>query len=84
MAVPCTYRIHCVQADKVKVANTFSEMDTDFRVCQVVTITAPEDPSNAQEITLTVGLWVVAKYDNDEYPRKIISIDCDGIEVKLM
>ena len=67
-------------------ADTYSEMDTDFRLCLIrkSSITAPEDLSNAQEITLTVGLWVVAKYDNDENPGEITSIDDDDIEVNVM
>ena len=58
----------------------------DFRLCLIrkSTATAPEDLNYVQEITLTAGLWVVVKYDNDEYPRDITTTDGDDIEVNVM
>ena len=67
-------------------ADTSSEMDTDFRLYLIYKsiVTAPEDPSYVQEITLTDRLWVVVKYDNDEYPGDITTMDGDDIEVNVM
>ena len=60
LAVPGTHKVHCIQAsgsDKVKVADTSSEMDTDFRLFSIRKSTCvPTQNEEAQELLFTVGL----------------------------
>ena len=87
MAVPGMHKVHCIQAsgaDKVKVANTSSEMDTGFRLCPICKNTVTAQNEDAQELSLTVGLWVVVKYDDEEFLGEITSIEGDDIEVNAM
>jgi len=78
------HRVHCIQAsgsDKVKVADISSEIGTSFRLFHIPKSTCvPAQNEEAQELLLTVGLWVVVKYD--EFPGEITSID--DIEVNTM
>ena len=99
MAVPQTHRVHCIQAsgaDQVKLRQTRliyvsefvkfakplslptqsatgedSPLDDDIQPCQL--------PPN-----LTIGLWVIVKYADEEYPGEVTSIEDSDIEVSVM
>ena len=58
----CTqsHKVHCIQAfgaDLVKVADTSSEMDTEFKICHVCKRTDTAPTEGVQELTITIGLW---------------------------
>jgi len=77
MAVPLTHRVHCVQAfgtNLVKVADASSEMDTGFKICCIHKSTDTAPTEGVQELTLTVGLWVVV-----EFPGEVTCIDDSDI-----
>jgi len=67
------------------VADISSEIGTSFRLFHIRKSTCvPAQNEEAQELSLTVGLWVVVKCDDDEFPGEITSIDGDDIEVNAM
>ena len=54
MAVPQTYRVHCIQAsgaDEVKVADTSNEIEKCFRVCRIrnTNVTPPTNSTTEQD-----------------------------------
>ena len=48
-----------------------SPLDDDIQLCQLLT-------------NLTIGLWVIIKYADEEYPGEVISIEDSDIEVSVM
>ena len=86
-------------ADQVKVAETSNEIDKCFRICQIrKTIITPltqsatgEDSPLDDDIqpcqlppNLTIGLWVIVKYTDEEYPGEVTSIEDSDIEVSVV
>ena len=99
VAVPRTHRLHCIKplgADKVKVADTSDEKDENFRVCQIrkPTVTEPVPLMNSQNsgnlvtppavLNLTIGQWVVVKYEGNEFPGEVACIEESDVEVNVM
>ena len=82
MAVPQTHRVHCIQASGAirktiitpptqSATGEDSLLDDDIQPCQL--------PPN-----LTIGLWVMVKYADEEYPGEMTSIEDSDIEVSVM
>ena len=99
MAVPQTLRVHCIQAfgaNEVKVADISSEIEESFRVCRIrnssitpLTNSMTEQDSPIEDVTqpalnLSIGVWVVVKYDDEEFPGEVTCIEDSDIEVNVM
>ena len=52
-------------------SNKDSPLDDDIQPCQL--------PPN-----LTIGLWVIVKYADEEYPGEVTSIEDSDMEVSVM
>ena len=99
MAVPQTHRVHCIQAigaDEVKVADASNEIEERFRACRIRNTTSPDNSTTEQEppiedhsesqppaLDLT-GLWVIVKYDSQEFPGEVTRIEELDVEVNVM
>ena len=86
-------------ADQVKVADTSNEIDKCFRICRIckTIITPPTQSATGEDSpldddiqpcqlppNLTIGLWVIIKYADEEYPEEETSIEDSDIEVSVM
>ena len=86
-------------ADQVKVADTSNEIDKCFRICRIrkTIITPPTQSATGEDSlldddiqpcrlppNLTIGLWVIVKYADEEYPEEVTSIEDSDIEVSVM
>ena len=86
-------------ADEVKVADTSDEIEKSFWVCWIcntnvtpptISTTEQDSPTedNAQPqlpaLNLTIGLWVIAKYEGEEFPGEVTCIEDSDVEVNVM
>ena len=86
--------------DEVKVADTSNEIEKCFRVCRIcnTNVTPPTNSTTEQDfpiendaqpqlpvLNLTIGLWVIVKYEGEEFPGVVVTcIDDSDIEVNIM
>ena len=92
MALPQTHKVHCIQAlgaDKVKVADISSEIEKCSRVCQIRSPSMTEQNSPIEDkaqptLNLSIGQWVVVKYDGEKFPGEVTCIDNSDVEVSVM
>ena len=76
-----------------------NEIDKCFRICQIrkTIITPPTQSATGEDSpldddiqpcqlppNLTIGLWVIVKYADEEYPEEVTSIEDSDIEVSVM
>ena len=86
-------------ADEVKVADTSNEIEKSFQVCRICNtdVTPPtnqqlnrilriEDDVQPQlpALNLTIGLWVIVKYEGEEFPGEVTCIEDSDVEVNVM
>ena len=87
-------------ADEVKVADTSNEIEKRFRACRIrnTNVTTPQTNSTTEQdsplednvqpqlppLNLTTGLWVIVKYEDEEFPGEVTCIEDTDVEVNVM
>ena len=99
MALPQTHRVRYIQAsgaDEVKVADTSNKIEKCFRACRIsnTNVTPPTNSTTEQDspdaqtqlpaLNLTIGLWVIVKYEGGEFPGEVTCIEDSDVEVNIM